>query len=195
MDTSDWIALAALMVAVAGFGVSVWAIVYSRRSAQASRDSADEATRMRELDEDRRREERERWHQEREPVLPGVIEAEYRDSPGHGPGYGALWGTISVPHAYRVRGFAVAGQSWSPLSLDSPIKPNQPIEFMIERWQPGKEMLHTDELVLRFWPPGEAEDGTAVWRCDCGRSAQETQEGHGHWERRVKVNYQQPFAG
>lgn len=205
MDGSDWIALTAVVVAVLSGG---GAIKYARRSAVHSqrsadhagesvveaRRAADEAARLTRIEEERRVEERARWHHEREPDLPGEIDLEYRDSPGGSPGDGALWGTVTFPHTYQVRAFTVAGSSWSPLSLDSVTQPGRPVEFMVERWPRGKEALHTDEVVFRFWPPAVAEDGTAVWRCGCGHSVQATEEGQGHWERRVKVRYVQPWA-
>lgn len=194
MDTSDVIALGALLVAAAGLGLSVWALVYSRRSAAAARDSADEAAQLTRIEEERRRAERQRWHHEREPDLPPEVELKYRDSPGHGPGEGALWATVTFPHVYQVRAFAIAGQSWTPLSLDSVTKPGRAVELMVERWPSGKETLQTEEILFRFWPPPEREDGLAVWRCDCGRSVRVSEEGEGHWERRVKVAYRHPFV-
>lgn len=193
MDMSDLIALGAAVVAAAGLGVSVWALVYASRSAAAARDSADEAARLTRIEEERRREERQRWHHEREPDLPPEVELKYRDSPGHGPGDGALWATVTFPGTYQVRAFAMAGPSWTPLSLNSVTKPGQAVELMVERWPRGKETLHTEEILFRFWPP-EQRGGTAAWRCDCGAPVRVSEEGEGHWERRVKVTYRHPFV-
>lgn len=192
MDTSDWIALAAVVVSVTSVVVAVIAILYARRSANSARQSADEAMRMREIEEDRRREERERWHHECEPDLPGEVDAAYRPSGGRGSEDGALHGSITVPRVYRVQADAVSGQSRRQIALEMLTKPNQPIEFMIERWPRGKTAVDTEEVVFRFWPPIEGADGTGLWTCECGRPGGGRLDGDGHWERRVKVNYRRP---
>lgn len=201
MDASDWIALAALVTAtVTGGG----AIVYARKSAhQAERSanhageavvearrSADEAARMRELDEGRRAEEKERWHHDHEPALPGEIEAKFRR--GGAGDAGALHGEITVPWMYRVRADAVVGPASTQIALDLVTKPGQTMEFMIERWAPGKTKADTEEIVFQFWPPIEGVDGVGVWSCDCGRSVHAAPGGSAHWERRVRVKYQRP---
>jgi len=188
MDTSNTIALGALLVAIAGLGVSVWAVVYARRS-------ANEARHMRQIEAERRRDEREDWHRDREPNLPPEVELEYRDSPGHGPGNGALWATVAIPDSYQMRAFAVAGDTWFPLSPNPITRPGWPAELLVEQWPHGKTDLEVKELVFRFWPPSAGESGAAQWRCDCGRPTQVREEGKGHWERHVKVRYHQPFAG
>jgi hypothetical protein len=198
MDSSDWIAVAAVVVSVVSGGAAVW---YARRSvAEATRSadhagasvvearrSADEAAKMRELDEGRRAEEKERWHHDHEPDLPGEIEAKFRRG---GPGdAGALHGEITVPRLYRVRADAVSGLASTQIALDGVTKPGQAMSFMIERWSPGKARADTEEIVFRFWPPVEGVDGSGVWACNCGRPGQEAPSEPAHWERRVKVTY------
>lgn len=183
METSDWIALASAIAAVA-------AVVYTRQSVKSARRSADEAARMRQLDEDRRGEERERWHHECEPKLPAEIDARYRSSGEDGDG--ALFGEITVPRMYRVRAEAVSGASRRQLSLDTVTRPDQPIEFMIEPRPPGATTVNTEEIVFRFWPPVEDTDGTGLWSCGCGRPNGQSMSGPGHWERPVRVRFRQP---
>ena len=204
MDTSNWIALASVIVAFVFGVVTVFALKYGRRSAAEARRSADhagdavvearraadEAARMREIDEDRRREERERWHRESEPDLPGEIDAEYRPSGGHGSGDGSLHGSITVHRVYRVQAEAVSGRSRHQLAIATLTRPHQPIDFMIERWPQGKSTIDTEEIVFRFWPPIEGADGAGLWACECGRPGGGSLAGDGHWERRVKVSYQ-----
>lgn len=198
MDSSDWIALVALVVSIVSGGA---AIKYARRSAVEAkrsadhagasvveaRRSADEAAKMRELEEGRRADEKERWHHDHEPDLPGEIKAKMRRS-GAGDA-GALRGEITVPGVYRVRADAVAGAASTQIALDGVTKANQPMEFMIERWAPGKTKPDTEEILFRFWPPVEGVDGVGVWACDCGRSVEAVDSEPGHWERRVKVIY------
>jgi hypothetical protein len=189
MGTSDLIALAALMVAAAGLGLSVWALVYSRRSAAASRDSADEAKRLREIEAERRAEERERRHEELGPVLPGQIEAEFRENRRLGGGHGSLFGAITLPRGYRVKAEARIGRSRTELSLGMVVAPGREVEFQIEPWHPEQEKPRTDEIVFRFWPPVEGADDVSAWACGCGRPSGEAMDGPGHWEQRVKVSY------
>lgn len=199
LDASDWIAVIAVVVAVVSGGA---AIKYARKSAvQAERSAdhagdaviearraADEAAQMRAIETDRRADEKERWHHECEPVLPGEIDASVRGSGDTA----ALYGEITVARVYRVRAEAVSGASRIQLSLDMVTKPDQPIEFMIERRPQGKTTVDTEEIVFSFWPPVEGADGTGLWRCDCGRPGGGTMVGPGHWERRVKVSFRRP---
>lgn len=187
MEASDWIALAALVVAAAGFGVSVWAIVYARRSAQASRDSADEARRLREIEADRRADEKEHRHEQLAPDLPAEIEAELGGA--WSAGQGTLFGSIRVDRAYRVRAFGRAGESLTPLSLPSVAPAGERVRFAIEAWASGRREPNIKEVVFKFWPPVDGADQTSAWNCGCGRPTGETMDGPGHWERRVRVGY------
>lgn len=182
MDTSDWIALAALVVAAAGFGVSVWAIVYARRS-------ADEARRMREIEADRRADEKERRHEELAPDVPAEIEAELGGA--WQLGHGSLFGSFLVGRPYRVRAFGRSGESLTPLSLPSIAPGGELIRFAIEPWSPGRNRPAIQEILFKFWPPVEGVDRGEVWSCGCGRPGGDTMEGPGHWERRVKVGFGQ----
>lgn len=188
MDTSDWIALAALVVAAAGFGVSVWAIVYSRRSAAASRDSADEARRLREIEADRRADEKESRHERLDPGLPSELEAEFRANEEIGGGHGSLFARITVPRGYRVKAEALMGQSRQGIGLGLVVEANREVEFQIEPWFPNQEKPRTKETVFRFWPPLEG-DNVPVWGCGCGRPTGETVDGPGHWEQRALVKF------
>jgi hypothetical protein len=142
---------------------------------------------MRELEEGRRVEEKERWHRDHEPELPGEINSKRRVGEGGDPG--GLYGEITVPRVYRVRADAVSGPMSRQIALDGVTKAGQSLEFMIEQWVPGQTKPETEEIVFRFWPPVEGTDGTGVWTCACGRAAQEAGDGPAHWERRVKVKY------
>lgn len=188
MEASDWIALAALVVAAAGFVVAVWAIVYSRRSSQASRDSADEARRLREIEADRRTDEKERRHEEVAPDLPPEIEAELVGA--HVAGHVSLFGAIRMDRAYRVRAYGRVEASLVPLSLPSVLPGRgELVRFAIEHWTDGQEEPRTAEIMFKFWPPVDGVDRGEVWSCGCGRPGGETLEGPGHWERRVKVSF------
>lgn len=188
MDASDWIALSALVVAAASCAVAVWAIVYARRSAQASRDSADEARRLREIGADRRTDEKEQRHEHLAPELPSELEAEFRENERLGGGHGSLFGAITIPRSYRVKAVAVMGQSRTELGLSMVVAPGREVEFQIEPWHPDQEAARTTEILFRFWPPIEGDD-VPTWGCGCGRPTGETLDGPGHWEQRVKVNY------
>lgn len=204
MDSSDWIALVALVVSIVSGGA---AIKYARRSAVEAkrsadhagesvveaRRSADEAKRMRELEEDRRREERERRHEDLAPVLPGEIDAAFKPNQRLGGGHGSLFGTIKLPRGYRVRAEAVtASGSSAELSLGMVVPPDREVEFQIEPRHPDQPAPRTEEIVFRFWPPVGDSDGVPGWSCECGRPTGGTLEGAGHWERRVKVNFRRP---
>lgn len=185
MDASDWIALGALAVALAGFGVSVWAIVYSRRS-------ANEARRIREIEADRRTQEKEQRHEALAPNLPGELEAQYQEGPGHAPGEGVLFVRFRVPRMYRVRAFARAGESTEQLHLDVVAKPDRDLEVVIERWHPERTEPRTEEVLFRFWAPTSEDAHLANWHCPCDRwMTGEVTEAEGHWEYRVKVSFAQ----
>jgi hypothetical protein len=200
MDTSDWIAVAAVVVAVVAAGISAYAIRYARQSAVhagasvvEARRSADEAAKMRELDEDRRREERERRHEELAPDLPGEIDASFRPNQRLGGGHGSLFGTIKLPRGYRVKAEAIAtAGSRTELSLGMLVPPDREVEFQIEPRHPDQQELRMEEILFRFWPPVEGVDEVPSWSCECGRPTGGTLEGAGHWERRVKVTFRRP---
>lgn len=193
MDTSDWIALGALVVAAGGFGVSLWALMYARRSAQAARDSADEARQLREIEADRRTEEKEKRHEELSPDLPAEIRTELEGA--RAAGHVSLFGSIRVDRAYRVRAYGRVEDSLVPLSLPSVLPGHgEPVRFAIEHWSDGQDEPRTAEILFKFWPPVEGVDRGELWSCGCGRPGGETLEGTGHWERRVRVNYRSPFA-
>lgn len=186
MDASDWIALGAFGVSLASFVVAGIAIVYSRRAAQAARDSADEDRRLREIEADRRVDEKEHRHESLAPDLPGEIQGALRPRTG---GDGAMYGAVEVNRAYRVRAFGRAGMSLEEITLPTVTPVNEPMEFMIERWAPGRREPAVKEVVFKFWPPVEGADETSAWSCGCGRPTGETMDGPGHWEHRVLVSY------
>lgn len=186
MDTSDWIALAAFVVAVA-------AAVFARQAVVQARRSADEAARSNEIDEDRRREEREKRHEDLAPEMPGEIDASFRPNRRLGGGHGSLFGTIKVPRGYRVKAEAVTtARSRTELSLGMVVPPDREVEFQIEPWHPEQGAPRTEEIVFRFWPPVEGADDVPSWSCGCGRPGGATLDGAGHWERRVKVTFRRP---
>lgn len=194
--------IAALVVAVLSYNRSKDSIREAKRSAdQAERSadhageavvearrSADEAKRMREVDEDRRRQEREQRHEQLAPGLPVEINAEFRENERLGGGQGSLFGAVTVPRGYRVKAEAVMGRSRTELGLSMVAAPGREIEFQIEPWHPDQEAARTGEVLFRFWPPLEGDD-VSTWGCGCGRPTGETLDGPGHWEQRVKVNY------
>lgn len=193
MGASDWIALAALVVAVAGLAVAVQAAVSSHRSAKSAERSAEEAAKSRAIDEDRRRQEREQRHEDLAPDLPGNINAEFRPNERLGGGHGSLFGKIVVPRGYRVRAVALMGQSRSELGLGMVVVPGREVEFQIEQWHPDQEAPRTAEIVFRFWPPLEGDD-VPSWECGCDRPTGETADGPGHWEHRATVTYINPAS-
>lgn len=185
MTRSDWIASAAAVAAFLGVAVALWALVYARRSAA-------EARRLRELEADRREEERQRWHEELGPDLPGEIVAEFRPHPRLGAGMGSLWGKVSFPKTYRVKAVARMGQSRTDLSVPMLVERGQTVDFEIELWHPDQERAKTDEIVFKVWPPVRDADDTPAWSCGCGRPTGESLDGEGHWGQRVKVIYEKP---
>lgn len=198
MDTSDWIAVAAVVVAVVAAGISAYAIKYARQSAVhagasvvEARRSADEAARLREIEADRRSEEKQRRHEELGPNLPAEIEAVLGARTFAGGG-GALYGEIQVDRMYRVQAFGRVGPSLTQLMFPSVTPAHGSVRFVIEPWVQGRVEPSVEEIVFKFWPPVEGVDRGEVWSCRCGQATGETLDGPGHWERRVKVNYYRP---
>lgn len=212
MDMTDTIALASAIGTGVGALIAVPSVLYARRaakagessaasgkdsaaaaraSAEASRRSAEEAARLTAIEADRRKEEKERWHHERGPTPPAEIELTLSRDPGSAS-EGALFATITVPHGYRVRGFAIYDNgNQTDTGLESTLKPNQPQTFFVEHWSPGQKHPRTAKLWIRFWPPLEP-DGLEVWECPCGRPTGESLDGEGHWEWRVPIRYDRP---
>lgn len=184
MDSSDWIALAALVVSVVSGGGAVW---YARQSAAEAGRSADEAERLTRIEADRRSEEKERRHEELAPNLPVEIEAALGGAVSAGA---ALYGLVQMDRAYRVKAFGRSGPSLTQLAFPSVTRAREPVRFVIEPWTEGSVEPSIKEIVFKLWPPAEGDVGN-VWSCGCGRAAGETEtvDGPGHWERRVKVNY------
>lgn len=193
MSTSDWIALTAVVVTVAGLGVAVIAAYFARVSAragnvsaEASRRSAEEAAAIVAIERERRSEEREVRHADLAPPNPGEIITELRPNPR--TGQSSLFGTITLPRGYRVRAarkYADGGSSDIGIAMLPP--PNRVVDFHIEHWPPGATDVQTQELVFKFWPPLDIDD-TDTWSCPCGRPTAEAMDGPGHWEWRVGVS-------
>lgn len=201
MSTSDWIALAALLVAIIG---TASATFYARRSAktaegaaESARKSAAEAAALTAIEADRRVEEKEAAHDRQGPVPPAEIELEFKPNRNVGGGHGSLFATITAPRGYRVQAQAVYDNGTrTGTGLGTTVKPNQPEEFFVEHWHPDQTEPKTKELWIRFWPPLEP-DGLDVWTCPCGRPTGESLGGAsgndpGHWEWRVPVVFYRP---
>lgn len=194
MDASDWIALAAAVIALAGLPFTVIGIRIARESKKISKEaaasakkSADEAAAMTRIESERRAQEREDVHMRFKPRQPAGIAPELRTgNPTDG-----LFGSITVEHGYRVRAEAIRSDgSRTPLSL-SVLHPNRPAEFHIEQWPPGQTEPVTKEIRISFWPP-RAGDELELWACGCDRSSDESAGSPGHWEWRIPVVWQRP---
>lgn len=161
----------------------------SERSAVAAEKSANEAAELNRIEQERRKDEREREHRELAPEIHGEIVAELRD----GRATPSLWGAITVPgNDYRVRATAVfEGGSSTELGIDHVIHSGQRVEIHIEQWPPGSERPKTKEIRFQFWPPIEG-DGVDVWTCPCDRPVDESTGAPGHWERTCRVVFEPP---
>lgn len=201
MSKAEWIASiiggVGAVTGMVSLVVAIVAVRHSRRSADHAGRSADhageaavEARRLREIEADRRTDEKERRHEELAPDLPSEIEAELGGA--WSAGQGTLFGSIRVDRAYRVRAYGRAGESLTLLSLPSVAAGRERVRFAIEPWAPGRDEPGTTEILFKFWPPVESVDRGEVWSCGCGRPGGETMEGPGHWERRVKVIFSRP---
>jgi hypothetical protein len=101
-----------------------------------------------------------------------------------------LWIVIEVPRTYHVRGVARGdGGSWD-LGLPLVLHANRrTAKVEVEKLPADRDRSVARELVLRFWPPADGDQGEH-WTCRCGRpvdadAADET----GHWEVAVPVDY------
>lgn len=187
VDSENVIALAGVLVAVLALAVSIVAARYSRSSTNVAKEAADAAHRSAEQAEAMVRLEKERWHKDLAPEPPDQIEAEKVDNPATGDA--SLFGEIKVPHAYRVKATARAGNSSRDISLPLLLLGGRSYPFEIEKWPPGQTRLQTDEVRFQFWPPVAEVDDTDPWACSCDRPAAEQPGGSGHWEWRVPVVY------
>lgn len=188
MNASDWISLAALVVAVPGATVGVLSYRYTKKAAASAAQSADEAAALGAIEADRRAEEKERWHHELGPTPPGEFVAElFKGMPTD-----SLISTITVQRGYRVQALAVRDHgNITGAGLGNVLHPNREERFHFEQWPPGSKQPVTKEIWIRFWPPLPG-DGVDVWTCPCGKPTGESLEGEGHWEWRVKVTYDPP---
>lgn len=176
---------------IAGLVVSIVSIRYVKRSTAHAGESAVESRRLREIEADRRVEEKERRHEDLAPNLPGELELEFRANERLGGGHGSLFGAITLPRGHRVKAEALmVGGSRSELSLGMVTAADREVGFQVEPWHPEQEKPRTEEIVFRFWPPVEGADDVPAWGCGCGRPTGEGMDGPGHWERRVTVSYQ-----
>jgi hypothetical protein len=209
LSTGDTVALASSIGTCIGAVIAVPSVLYARMAAKASRDaadtgqesaeaakasaeaanrSADEAAALNRIEAERREEERERWHADREPTSPGVLEAKLKK----GTPADSLMGTIKVGRAYRVRMQAVFGTGGKTDIGPFLLQPNQETTFEIEMWAPGQKAPKTSEIIIYFWPPFDV-DGVGAWSCPCGRPTGEERGGMnpspgcGHWEWRLPV--------
>lgn len=191
MNSSDWIALAALLVAVAGTGSATF---YARRSAKTAEDaaasarkSADEAAALTAIEADRRREEKDRWHHELAPSLPNEIVATLEKGPYNQYSViGAL--TLAGTKAYRVDAEALFVRGGgTPVSLPLVLEPGAHT-FHIEHWAPDQEFPAVGAIAFKFWAPVE-QDETELWDCPCGQPTAETAGRGGHWTRTIRVAF------
>ncbi|WP_162642339.1 hypothetical protein [Streptosporangium sp. 'caverna'] len=184
MDAGDWIAVAALVVALA-------AGYFAAISARAARRSANEAARLSGIEAERRRDEREERHERLAPSHPGSIVAVLEESAVGGPKN--LFGSITVPRDYRVQAEGWVRDSYTLLSLPLLLHANRPYRFHIEHWPPDREEPQTQEVRFHFWPPVDVDD-TDPWTCSCGRPTGENADSFGHWELRVPITYEPPMT-
>src|SRR5439155_25923889 len=95
-----------------------------------------------------------------------------------------------VARGYRIQAEAILDSGTSTSAgLGNVLHPNREEKFHFEQWPPGSKKAKTREIRIRFWPPLDG-DGVDVWDCPCGRPTGESMDGPGHWEWRVKVEYE-----
>lgn len=189
----------AIMLSVVAILISAGTLYYTRaqkmvgaRSAVASEDSADSAQRSAVASEESARAARDvvrieldRRHDDLRPSPPSEVEATV-DGEGQ---FRTLFGTITVPRDYRVRGEAVLGHNSgvSHLGLPLVLRANRTYRFQIENWPDSRRIPTAKELRFRFWPPVKV-DPVEHWTCECGKVVLDGGgTGPGHWEWTVPV--------
>lgn len=175
----SWLTTTGSIVGVVGGIAGPWIAIVARRdsrdSAEASRDSANEAAKVSRI-------ENQRQHEAFRPELPNEIEAQKRDA--------SLFGSITVDRDYRIAATGLYDESSShEIGMPLLIRAGQPQSFQIDHLPPGAKEPRTKAILFRFWPPVADVDGVEPWACPCGQPATENVNGKGHWERRVPVHY------
>ncbi|WP_422734058.1 hypothetical protein ACN26Y_00340 [Micromonospora sp. WMMD558] len=199
MDEVTWLDIVAVLAALGGVAVAVLSWVVSRGSRDEARRSADAAEVSAKAAQDSAREaaavaaiERDREHDRLGPGPVPDITSKLETNPRGSGLPRTLWGTVTLPRDYRVRAFAVSGNSSSQISLDLLVHAGRPYRFAIEQWPPGRTEPVAEYVLFRFWPPAETDDVDA-WRCPCDRAQADGDERtQGHWEWRVPVQYRTP---
>ncbi|MFG6197781.1 hypothetical protein [Nonomuraea sp. JJY05] len=186
MDADTWAAIAAI-AAIAADVVAVVALYFAVTSARAAKESAKQAKAVARVEEERRAEERERWHEELKPPYPGKIETEV-----HGA---SLYGYLpALPRDYLIRvGLCDERRSGSTFRFQPQVRVTADLRhrFPIDAW-PSK-VPSRFVAAVKFWCPDLDDDDTGPlsWTCPCGRSglsssyvldADDQLSGNGHWE-------------
>ncbi|MEH1055902.1 hypothetical protein V6U89_11900 [Micromonospora sp. CPCC 206171] len=201
MDKVTWLDVITVVIALGGVVVAALSWVVSRGSRDEARRSADAAEVSAKAAQDSAREaaavaaiERDRDHDRLGPGPVPDIAPKLETNPRNSGLPDTLFGTVTVPRDYRVRGFAVRGNSSSPIGLDLLLHAGRPYRFAIEQWPKDRMEPVAEYVLFRFWPPAEVDDVDA-WRCPCDRPQADGNEWTpGHWEWRAPVQYRRPPA-
>lgn len=171
-------------------GIAGSALIVSMGAVWYARKSANEAAKLAQIEDARRRDELEIRHTALAPGIPNGIFAEVEPS---SLGNDSLFGHFAVdaPRDYRVRAQAWNGTSYTPIALDLLIRGGHQLRVHVEHWPDDRNEPQTKEIHFRFWPPLEGDD-TSPWTCPCHRPAVETAVGVSHWELRVPITFKPP---
>ena len=198
MSASDWIAIAALVVAAGSLVYGRVSARASKDSARSGRDSADaakisaEASRiaaeasagLTAIEADRRQEERRRFHHEHRPLpVPAEFRATVRKAMGK-----ESWHTeLIVQGNYRFAAVGIFSTGGETTLASGVLRANQPYDLHIEPIPPGAAEMKINKIKLKFWPTIEGDEGADPWECPCGAPL-DSFSGDGHWTWTIPVD-------
>jgi hypothetical protein len=151
------------------------ATAIAREAAASARRSADEAARVAAIQVAAR-------HEALAPTQRTVPTHVTRSAVGTN-----LFGEIRVDRDYRVRAQAVRDNANWSISVPDLLRAHEPYRFHIELWPRGRTKAEAQAVVLKFWPPIDADE-VEQWTCDCGKPLTGGSERDpGHWEIRLPL--------
>lgn len=161
----------ALLVSIGALVIS-W--VYGARSAQAAKDSANEAKKVRQA-------ELEREHRDYTPVL-NDLSFPWERNPRDGENIQFL--NFTLPKTYRVFGNLIhdtGGRSPLGNGLGGALEAGTPQYIYV-----SGSSNQSEAVELRFFPPVSGDPGEA-WSCPCDRDSTPDGDKTGHWVVRLQV--------
>ncbi|WP_433225817.1 hypothetical protein [Microtetraspora malaysiensis] len=113
----------------------------------AAQKSADEAATMSQIEQERRKDEREHLHRDLHPTDQTVVESFLKGSARQN-----LFGSLTVKREVRGHAETVLGpNARGPVTgLPLLLLPNRAYEFHIEDWRDGQTKPQVDEIVFKF---------------------------------------------